>query len=286
MLLLAALALAVPLSAQNDPDFLAGKAALQKGDADKAAALIEKAIAKNPNVAEYHLFLADAYGRQARGGGMFKQASLGKKAKGELDRAVALDPNSSDARMGLIQFYLAAPGIMGGSEAKAIEQAAEIRKRDPYMGHAAYARIYNYQKKPDLARNEWLTAVKEQPTSARAHNALAGFYTGVDKNYPAAWAEVETALKLDPNYMSAVLRVGVIAANSGTNLARGEEALKRYLAYQPKEHEPSHIDANYWLGMIYEKNGRVADARASYGAALKLAPESKQIQEALKRVGG
>jgi len=237
-------------------------------------------------VAEYHYWLGNAYGTAAGKANMFRQASLGKKAKEELERAVALDPNLIDARFGLMEFYLQAPGIIGGSEEKALQQATEIRKRDAYMGHRAYARIYNFQKKPDLARNEWLTAVKEQPASARAHNALAGFYTGVDKNYPAAWTEVDTALKLDPSYMPAVFRVGVIAANSGTNLPRGEEALKRYLAYQPKENEPSLRDANYWLGMVYEKEGRKPEARASYQAALKISPESKQIQEALKRVGG
>ncbi len=285
-LVLLAMAVAIPLLAQNDPEFLAGKAAMQKGDADRAVELLEKAVAKRPNVAEYHYWLGNAYGTAAEKASLFRQATLGKKAKEELERAVALDPNYVDARMGLLEFYLQAPGIIGGSVEKAQEQAAEIRKHDALLGHRAYARIYNYQKKPDLARNEWLAAVKEQPASARAHNSLAGFYLGVDKNYAAAWTEAETALKTDPSYMPALFRLGQIAANSGTNLPRGEESLKRYLAYQPKEGEPSLRDANYWLGMVYEKGGRKAEARASYAAALKLSPESKQIQEALKRVGG
>jgi Tfp pilus assembly protein PilF len=269
--------------AQNDP-FSLGKAALEKHDADKAAEYFEKAVAQQPKNALYHYWLGSAYGTQAQKASFFAQARLAGKIKDEFEKAVELDPNLIDARFGLVDFYTMAPSIAGGSEEKAMQQAAEIRKRDSLQGHRAMARIYTRQKKTDLARNEWLAAVKEQPASAKAHNGLAGFYLGVDKNNAAAMTEAEAAVKADPTYMPAWFRLGQVAGNSGTNLPRGEEAMKKYLAHKPAENEPGLADAHYWLGMIYEKLGRKAEAKASYNAALKLSPDSKAIAEAVKRL--
>ena len=125
--------------------------------------------------------------------------------------------------------------------------------------------------------------MRAQPNSPKAHLALAVQHI-IDKNYAASSSEVETALKLDPNDQQAWFRVGQLAALTGTNTARGEEALKKYLAYTPKRNELPHYRALYWLGQIYEKTGRKAEAKASYETSLKLRPDQKDVTEALKRV--
>jgi TolA-binding protein len=68
------------------------------------------------------------------------------------------------------------------------------------------------------------------------------------------------------------------------NFAHGEELLRKYLAYTPKENEPSLARAHYWLGQIFEKQGRKAEAKASFTTSLKLNPAQKDVAEALKRV--
>lgn len=270
----------------NDPEalFTLGRIALNLNDAEKAADYLERAVEKAPNKAEYHLFLADAYGTQARAANLFSQASLGSKAKTHLLRAVELDPNLIDARMGLIDFYIMAPGLMGGSHDKAVEQAVEIRKRDPFAGHRAFARIHTLDKKPDLARKEYLDLVREQPTSPRARYELGNFYLSVDKNYKAAATEYDAALKLDPGYMPATFQIGHLSVLTATNFVRGEEALKKYLAYTPKKDEPGLHRAWFWLGGIYEKQGKKSDAKRSYETSLKLRAGAKDVTEALKRV--
>ena len=42
--------------------------------------------------------------------------------------------------------------------------------------------------------------------------------------------------------------------------------------------------AHFWLGSFCEKQGRQADAKASYAASLKINPNQKDADEALKRV--
>jgi len=273
-----------PLKNNADALTLLAKIALVQNDDAAAQQFGEKAVALKPGSAQAHLVLGQAYGSQAQKASIFKQASLAGKTRDEFERSVQLDPNLIEGRLALIDYYTMAPGFMGGSEEKALQQAGEIKKRDAFQGHRAFARVYTRQKKLDLARKEWQDAVKEQPAAARPHNSLASFYAFTDKNYKLAFDEVEAALKVEQNYMPARFRYGQIAAVSGMNLPRGEEELKKYLTYKPGENEPDLASTHYYLGMIYEKQGKKAEAKQKYETALKMLPGSKTFTEALKRV--
>jgi tetratricopeptide (TPR) repeat protein len=126
--------------------------------------------------------------------------------------------------------------------------------------------------------------VRANPKSAKAHVLFGNFLAGNDKNWKSALHEYESALQLDPAFMVAHLRIGQLAVSSGSNYARGEEALRKYLAYTPTDKEPGHAAAWYTLGMLQEKQGKKADAKASFSKGLKLAPGDKTLTEALKRV--
>ena len=280
--ILAALA-AASLFAQT-PMIEEGRSALSRGDSDAAIGLLEKAVAQSPKSAEAHFFLGSAYATKAQESGMFSAASYASKVKDEFGTAVALNPKYVDARYGLVQLYAAAPGIMGGSFDKALEQAKEIKTLDPIVGHRAYAFIYSQQKKPDLAKKEYADAIREQPDSPKAHSYFGQYLVNVEKDYGAAFAEFETALKHDPSYMAGFYHLGRTAALANTNLARGEEAMKKYVAYTPKESEPGLANAHFYLGGIYENQGKKPEAKQSYQAALKLNPSMKRASEALKRV--
>ena len=256
---------------------------MRRGDNEQAAKLFEQALKLKPNSAEYHYHLGGAYGNQAQKAGMFGGLGLAKKSKAELERAVQLDPNYLEARFALIDFLSIAPGIVGGSMEKALEHAAEIKKRDAIDGHRAYGRIYTRQKKTDLARKEYVDAVRENPNSPKAHYFLGNFLVN-EKDWSGSLHEYEYAIKLDPAYMPPWFRIGYHATKSESNYARGEESLRKYLGHTPADDEPSLASAWYYLGMLQEKQGKKAEARQSYGNALKLAPASKDVSEALKRV--
>jgi len=261
-----------------------GRSALRRGDAETAIALLEKAVTQAPRSAEAHYLLASAYGAKVMSSGMLAAARYGPKMKEAYENAVALDPRHVDARFGLVQFYAMAPGMMGGSTEKALDQARQIKAVDPILGHRAYSFVYSQQKKPELARKEYLDAVREAPTSPKAHSLFGQYLGNVEKDFKAAFEQFETALKLDPAYMPALYHLGRTAGQSGTNLPRGEEALKRYLAYTPEDGEPSLAAAHYHLGVVYEKAGKRAEARQSYGAALELNPSLKEAAAGLKRL--
>jgi tetratricopeptide (TPR) repeat protein len=261
-----------------------GRAALARGDSDAAIAILETAVAQSPNDAEVRYRLANAYGSKAEKSGMLAAARYAPKAKGEWEQAVALDPLHVHARFSLVEFYALAPGFMGGSHDKALEQARAIKAHDPVLGRRAHALVYMQQNKPDLAKKEYTDAIRDQPSSPSAHSFLGQHLGKVEKNFLAALAEFEAALKLDPHYMPAYYHLGRTSALAGANLIRGEEALKRYLAHKPEDNEPTSANAHYWLGMIHEKATRAAEAARSYRAALGLDPSMKRATEALTRL--
>lgn len=270
----------------NDAQVLSdrGSDAVVHGDLKRAAKLFSDAIALRPNVAKYHYQLGDAYQAMALTAGMLERMSLIEKAKAEWERAVQLDPNSVPARESLIEYYLLAPAMMGGSEATAKQLAGEIAKRDAIEGHRAYARIYTAAERPDLARNEYAAMLKSDGGSARARYIHGVYLMLTEKNYSAASAEFEEALKLDPAYLVASFQIGHVSALSGQSLVHGEESLKKYLSYRPKDDEPSIARAHYWLGAIYELQHRKAEARASYAASLAINPNQKDAETARERV--
>jgi len=261
-----------------------GRDAIMRGEPDRAAEYLEKAIALKPSNADYHYWLANAYGQVAASAGMFRKMSMAKNAKTEWERAVQLDPDFISARFALLEFHVVAPGMFGGSESAAMEQANEIRKRDPIDGHRAFARIHTAAKKPDLARKEYADMVKKQPASARAHYFLGVYLMLTEKNYKAASDEFESVVRLDPSYMAGYFQIGHVAALAENDFARGEETLKKYLAYRPKDEEPSSARAYYWLGAIYEKQGKKAEAKSNYAASQKINPNQKDVNAAMKRV--
>jgi len=278
-------ALAAPAGAANVCD--EGKAAIVGADYNRAVQLLEKCVQQNQQSADAHYWLADAYGLQARNAPMFAAMALAPKVRSELEVAIRLAPAHVPARLLMMEYYLAAPAIAGGDEKKGIEEANTIHKLDPLEGHRAWASVYGHQKKADLARNEFMAAVREFPTSAKAHVWYAGNLLTTN-DYRAALFELDTAIKLDPSYMPAYLRVGQAAAISGAILPRGEESLRKYIASSASldPNDPPAYRAHYWLGVVLEKQNRNADAKKELAESLRIKPDQKDAKEALKRVGG
>ncbi|MBI3449372.1 MAG: tetratricopeptide repeat protein [Acidobacteria bacterium] len=260
-----------------------GRCGVAMNDVDAAIESFEKAVALQDASAVYHHWLGRAYGEKALNSGMFKKLSLAPKVRKEMERAVALDPNDLGARADLLDYYMEAPGIVGGSADKALEQAAEIRKRDALAGHYAYVNVYRRQKKNDLVEQEYLAATRENPAKTEPRIQLGFFYQGAER-YDDALRVFEGIVKGDPNQTMALYQVGKTGALSGRNLDRAAECLLAYIQHTPTEDEPPLTFAHYRLGQVYEKKGDVAAAKTEYAAALALDPNNKDAKTALKKI--
>ena len=279
---------ALEAAAKEDPKdarvpLYLGRILLNANDLDNAVAWFEKAVALDPKSSENVLWLGRGYGTQAQKANFLKQASLAGKVKKAFEKSVELDPANIDGRSALIDYYLQAPGIMGGSVEKAREQAAEIARRDPMRGHRAAGRIAEYEKHFDIALASYERAAKEFPGKVEPRFWIAGCHSR-QKQYGKAIDTMEKLLAEQPGQPSALFQVGAFAAVSGERLDRGEECLKLYLQHAPTPDEPSLVSAHYRLGVLYEKKGTRDLAKREYTAALELDPSRQDVRDALKKI--
>jgi len=121
------------------------RAYFSMGDWDRGISACEKAVALEPNNSRYHMWLGRIYGEKADGVIFFKAASLAGKVRDEFEAAVRLDPKNVDARSDLGEFYLEAPGIVGGGRDKAEAQATALAALDPAKAHYINGRRENIE---------------------------------------------------------------------------------------------------------------------------------------------
>lgn len=260
--------------------YFLGRIAFDEKRLDDAEEFFEEAIETNDKVADYHYWMGNTYGSIAQNANVFKQGIYGPKVKTEFEKTVALDPTNINAFRGLISFYTQAPGIMGGSMEKAHECADKIKKINMAAGCQSKANVYASEKKIDLAEKEWKEAVKADPNF---FSGLIQFYTN-QKMFTQAFAALDDNLKKSPDNMSFVYQYGRTSAISGERLQQGEEYLKQYLTYKPKENEPSWAGANMRLGQIKEKQGNKPEAKKYFQIAVQLDSNLKEAKEGLDRV--
>jgi len=267
-----------------DAAFYLGRTLLGLRQTDDAVEWLEKAAKLAPRRSDVNLSLARAYGRAAQEASLLRKPGLAKNAHAAWSKAVELDPENLDAREDLVTFYLVAPGFMGGSVDKAREQAGEIGKRDAVRGAIARASIAMNQKDAAAAERIVQEALAKHPAEPRLRLSLGQFYQSQER-WDAAFEVFDAMLATDADNWDALYQVGRTAALSGKGLDRGAAALKRYLGHTPDTDSPPIANAHYRLGMIFEKQGNKAGARAEYQAAIKLDPKLDDAREALKKLG-
>jgi tetratricopeptide (TPR) repeat protein len=204
--------------------------------------------------------------------------------RGQFESAVALDPDNVEARLDLVQYYLVAPGLMGGSRDKAKAQVAEIAKRSAFKGHLAAAGVAEDAHDFGGAEREYRSAIADFPDSAAVAAYALGLMYQRAKQYDSAFATFEQLARDHPEATNALYALGRLGALTGQRLDRAEEALKLYLAQPLREGNPPPASAHYRLGTVYERTGRKELARQEYEASLKL-ENRPEVREALERVG-
>ncbi len=260
-----------------------GRIALQTGKLDEAVEQLEKAVSLEDTNSGYHFWLGVAYAQRIQEAPMLEKGQLAPKLKAEFERAVELDGNNIEARMGLAQYYLNAPPFMGGSATKAMEQVEAIKTIDPLKGHLFMAQIHSAKKEYAEAEAELRAAINLEPKNPDVYFQL-GMLHQTAEDYPAAFEVFEKTIDIDPKYMSAMYQIGRTAIFAGENLDRGVECLNLYLKTEPGQGQPSWAHAHWRLGMIYEKMGDKEMAKKEYEAALELDPGNKAVKEALEKL--
>jgi tetratricopeptide (TPR) repeat protein len=256
------------------------RAYFQYEDWDRAESRCKRAIELQPNNSGYHRWLGRIYGQKAEHATL--PIGLALKTRDEFFRAAQLDPTDTNAGIDVAEYYLEAPGMMGGGQDKAREQAKVRGRISPAQEHWVYARIAEKNKDYAAAEREYRQMIEVSKGNAEAWLNLGFFYRN-RKRYD----EMEQAfVKMSQAPMPA-REVLVEAANSLLRTERAFsfaiELLRRYFAEGPVEEAPA-FKAHYLLGQLLEKQGDKPGAAAEYRAGLALARNYEPAKVALKRV--
>jgi tetratricopeptide (TPR) repeat protein len=253
------------------------------GQWDRGISACEKAVALAPDNGQYHLWLGRIYGEKADKASFITAAGLAGRVRSEFETAVKLDPNSADARCDLAEFYLEAPGIVGGGKDKAMQQVGVLAGLDPGRAHWVSARIAEKRKDYATAESEYKAAVDASHGSASAWLNLGLFYRHRER-----YEDLEQALshvRLAPlDRSDALVDAAEILIHAQRNLPEAMELLRAYLKLNKSVEQAPAFKVHYLLGTADEKIGDQAGAAAEYKSALSLAKEFQPAKQALERM--
>ena len=248
---------------------------------DRGIGECERARNLDPQNSLYHLWLGRIYGEKADRAGVFSAAGLVKKVRTSFERAVELNPQDWEARADLAEFYLEAPGIVGGGRDKAVAQADALSQSSPGMSHWIRARVAAKSKDAAGAEREYRAALAANSAIGRAWVDLAILFRNNNR-----WDEMEQALR---NLESAPVERHEALMDGASILLRADRdtalairLLRRYLS-SPVEEGPA-FKAHDMLGHLLEKQGDRAAAADEYRAALALAHNYARARDDLKRL--
>ncbi|WP_457325623.1 tetratricopeptide repeat protein [Roseateles sp. P5_E11] len=257
------------------------RAAKAKGDDDQAAvalamaavddndgARLEAAIPALQNCSEKRpqavcsYALGRVYGQQAMAASVFKMPGLASKTKEQFAKAVELDPALFEARSGLTQFYLMAPGFAGGSVPKAKELAAEAQPRQPEQAKVLRAMLAMNDKDWAGAERELASAKPGDDRTVvrelRGQWTRLGFEFMEQKNLPKARGIFEALQRDYPGHAAGPYGLGRVLTEQG-QLDEAVKAFERARALEGAERMP--ID--HRLGQALIAKGDKAGARAA-----------------------
>ena len=249
---------------------------------DNSMHMAEKALALDPENSSYHLWLGRAMGRKAEDANPFTAFGLARKVKIEFERAVALDKDNLLARSDLSEYYLEAPGFLGGDKNKAKQQADYVAGHDRALASYIYARVQEKQGNTG-AEAEYKKAIAASNQPARYWVELAHFYrrTGrMGEMEDAVRHVVGAAQQGEPSEFDAA----ALLVHSGRNFAGATQMLRHYVSEEDPSEDGPAFRAHYLLGVVLEKQGKKKEAAAEFQISLNMASQYRPAQDALERV--
>ena len=247
-LLLAALWLGSCLSAADSPQEQ-GRRFYMLGDYKKATHAFQAAVAAQPAESDHYLWLGRAFGRRAEQSSPFTAPVHAGKARQNFEKAVELNPRNIEALNDLFEYYLEAPGFLGGGVDKAALLAPKIAGLDPVEGHYALYKLA--EKKGDLAtaERELRRAAAMAPEQPGRAIDLARFLAKQGR-YAESEQFFHSAEKASPDQPKVLFERADTYIRGRRNLDVARELLKRYLAAELSPDDPPRHEAEKLLRQV------------------------------------
>lgn len=228
---------------------LMGQDYFMLGDFKKSSDALEKAAALDPNNPQILMWLGRAYGRRAETAGPFTAPGYAARSRQMLEKSVQLDPSNKEATGDLMDYYLDAPGFLGGGMPKAEALAKRIGEADPAEGHYAQAQIDERLKQYDAAEQHLRRAAELAPRQVSRVVALAK-YLAKRGRFKESDAAFEKAARMAPNDPRILFARAQVYVEQQRNLNEARELLQKYLRAPLNPDDPPRHSAEALLQKI------------------------------------
>jgi tetratricopeptide (TPR) repeat protein len=225
---------------------LIGRNQFMLGDFKKASESYQQAVGVDPSNSEYEHWLGKAYGKRAETSSPFTAPGLASKARQHFEKAVALNPRNKDAVDDLFEYYLEAPGFLGGGLDRAVKVAESIAALDAAEGLWAQARIAERRKDYGKAEEQLRRAMQAAPMQVGRVVDLAKFLSKQGRIEESEQTFL-AAERVAPNAPRLLYNRAETYIKAGRNIETARELLKRYLSANLSPEDPSRQDAEKLL---------------------------------------
>lgn len=198
------------------------------GEYKRATDVFEKAVALDPNNPKLVHWLGRTYGRRAETANPFSAPGFASKTRQMFEKAVELDPTDKDALGDLLDYYLEAPGFLGGGTHKAEQLAQMILKQDQAEGHYAQGIVADRKKEYDAAEQQFRRAAELAPRQVGRVLVLARYLANHGR-VKESDALFEQAARMAPNSPRVMFDRASTYINEKRDLDEARKLLQRYL---------------------------------------------------------
>jgi cytochrome c-type biogenesis protein CcmH/NrfG len=237
--------------------FLTGQDHYMLGDYNKAAEAFERAFLMEPANSDYALWLGRSLGRRAETSLPWLAPKYAAKARAYFEKAVALDPNNREALSDLFDYYLEAPGFLGGGYDKAEAIAARIAERDPAAGRLAQAKLADRRKQFDTLDEQVAWAIHATPREVGRVLDVARHLARLGR-IEESEAAFDRAERLTPNSPEVRLARARTYIEQKRNLDGAKALLNEYLRGNSRPGDPLREQAEKLLleaALLLEASG-------------------------------
>lgn len=240
------LALLPRASSDAATNFLIGRNHYMLGDFKKATEFLDHAAKQNPNNSEYVDWLGRTFGKRAETSNPLLAPGLASKARQAFERAVQINPRNSDALSDLFDFYLNAPGFLGGGYDKAAAVAEKVAATDPSEAYFERAKLAQKRREYNAAERQLQAAVAATPGKIGALLTYAKFlaFQGRTRESDAVLARAEALQPENPRLW--YTRADILVQQQ-RDLDHAKSLLQRYLRASLTVDDPPRQDAEQLL---------------------------------------
>jgi Flp pilus assembly protein TadD len=207
---------------------LLGKCYFMLGDFRKATDSLERAAALSPNDSVIQTWLGRAWGRRAETSFPLTALGYATKTRDAFEKALRLDPRNLEALGDLFDFYLDAPGAIGGGLDKAANLLPRFAQVDPVGGYLAQARIDEKKKQFASAESHLRRAIEAAPGKIGVIIDLAQFLSRRGR-FDESERTFLQAAAVEPDAPRVLFGRASSYVQSQRNLGQARDLLKKYI---------------------------------------------------------